>query len=598
MSQVLVWGAALSLSIDGVDRTADLIGAGEIDRELDASGIAVFRLARGSAKPARGAPVAIGGIVATTYAGWVSGVRYEPGTRVWVVSCSDRLQAHFEALGSGVAVVSELPAGAIWHEALHDPFSTGWDCAQKAMGTIPYSMYMEGGALCFCAWAGTGYTSTIAHAGGGIYDGTVTYDEATERDLVSAITAKVQIIYTRLHHWSMSVGWVVQIPPSDPASSGPVWSIPDWDFGRWLRRPFSLPSRQTIADAASDNSWSLEGVGSGILSMGGTDGRGIRTEGLPRSGIYLAGQWLPMDVAVTVRGVDADMIWIAPGVVEIDGGSCINASFNLGRRASQTIEEVYNITVRGPGGTVGAVLADESASYTAPCDDAAWDNSGAVTLPVGSQWLRVLNHTWCDVLTPANRILVVRGMAQIMATRIRAAVRKSVIGATVEPGSEPDLGSRCRITAADLDAAGQVVALHTRWDSDSGSASCAVVITPSEGTLAGDTLGPPAAPDVSPAAAGYSLPTSMLLGTHIGGLFDSLPQDDTWDGWVGQVQPTIDAASWLIDLTYPRPGSESYQEGFVVRTPDLPAASRDDQIAEVTVEYEIATLAAEVTITP
>lgn len=596
MSDILDWGAALAVSIAGVDRTADLTGAGEVDRETDAAGLATFRLARGTVKPSVGDAVAIGGIVATTYVGEVSAVAYDPSARCWVVSCSDGLQAHFEALGSGVAVCQQLPAGAIWHQDLHGEFRDGWAACQDALATIPYSIFLEGGALHAASWAGTGYTSTIEHAAGGIYDGSVGLREASARELVREVTATVQIIYSRLHHWSLTVGWQVQVPPSDPESSAPAWTDPGWNFRRYLIRPFSLPTRQQIAEAMSGNSWTLMHSRAGLISAGG-DGLGIRTEGLPGSGIYLADQYLPMDTAVTLLGVVPDLIWVSTGTANASEAACINASGTLGRRWAQTIEEIYTLTVRAPAGTPGAALADESAHHQAPCDDAAWDASPAAILPAGTQWQGGLVHNWADILVSANRELVLRGMLQTMATRIRRSHRQTVLTATVEPGAEPDLGSRVRIIAEDLDATGQVVRLRTTWDIASHQAGCEVTLTPTAGTTAADALDPPAVPDVSPAAAGYTLDGSLVLGNHIGGLFDSAEQDDAWDGWVGNVIATDPTNSWgLVDLTYPRPDAPTYTEGFVVRTPDVPPTARDDQSGTCTAIYEVASLAGAVTI--
>lgn len=597
MTNLTAWAADITVYIGGVDRSADLVGAGQIDRELDAAGLATVRLAYGTAKPSVGDAVSIAGLSAVAYVGLVLRVEYDPRDRVWVVSCTDGLQAQFEPLSSGVAVCALLPTGVIWHRDLHGDFSDGWSACRDAMSTIPYSIFMEDGTLHSVPWAGTGPGTVIAHASGGIYDQTVTLRESSARELIASATATVQIVYTRLHHWSLSCGWTVQIPPSEPDSSAPSWTDPAWDFRRWLIRPFRLPTRQQIADACHGNVWSLMGSGAGLISSGG-DGLGIRTTGLPESGIWLADTYIPMDYAVTLRGCWPDAIYIAPNQGDTNESACITASWKMGRRWTQTVEETLTVTVAAPPGTPGAAVADESAHHRAPYDDTSWDASAATALPSGLGWQGGGSHVWADTLIEANRTLVIQGVTQTLATRIRASHRRTLVSCEVGPGEEPALGGRCTIQAQDFAAAGQCVRLVTAWDLDTDQIGCQVTMTPTAGSTADDDLGPPDPPDLSPSAAGYTLDGTLALGTHIGGLSSSPPQNDDWDGWVANVQATDLTNSWgIVDLTYPRPDSETYTEGFVLRTPDVPDAAREDQAGTMNMLYTINPLLGELVFT-
>lgn len=565
MSDVLDWGALLAVSIGGVDRTADLVGAGSLDRELDCAGIGTFRLARGTAVPAIGATVAISGIVAVPYAGFVSTLDYDPGAQCWVVGCTDGLQEVFEAQPTPAAILALLPAGAIWHPDLHGEFRQGWEAAQDALGTVPYSIYIESGALLAVPWAGTGYATTIAHTGGGIYDGSVRYTAARRRELIGALTATVQVRYTRLHQWTLSCSW----------------AILDWSFCNWIARAFPLPTRQMVAETVAGNTWSL--VESTGLSIGG-DGLGIYTQGLPASGPQCGTIW-----SLIGGATDQGFVW-----TNVEFGtpaeSIWHAAWKLARRWSQTLVETYTLVVAGPPGTIGAVLTDETASHDAPCDDTGWDASAATRLPSGVGWQGGAIHLWADVLTAADRTTVLQGMQQMMATRIRRSHRQHVLGATVEPGDEPSLGTRARLIAEDVSGTGQVSRLLTHWDCDSQAAGCDVSVIVTEGTTAGDTLAAPDAPDMSPTAGGYTLSGSLSLGTHVGGLSADPAvepeQSDTWDGWICNVQEGIG---------YPVAGSQTYETGFTLITPDVPAGARDEQPGAVTHAVTIATLAGAVT---
>lgn len=564
MSDVLDWGALLSVTIAGANRTADLIGVGEVDRELDAAGIAVVRLVRGSGKPTVGQAVSISGICATAYTGTVSQVSYDPGQQCWVVQCTDGLQEQFEGLASGAAVCALLPAGAIWHKDLHGEFQDGWEAAQDALGTIPYSIYMQGGALQSVAWAGSGHTTTIAHTSGGIYDGSVQYREASSRELLSQLTATVEIRYPRLHHWTLAVGW----------------HAPGWDFCTWLLNSYSLPTRQMVAESLAGNTWALLSSGAGLWSAGTDDGLGIFTEGLPETGIYCDGNiWSIID------GGDS-VVW-KNSFFDSPANAVHSASALLGRRWAQTLTETYTLTVGTPGGTLGAVLADERASHDSPDDGGSWDASAASVEPHGAGWSGARPHIYSDMLSTADRTLVLLGMLGILATRIRRSQRQTTVTVDVEPGTEPALGSRCKITAEDFEAEGQVSALHTTWDGDSQAAACAVTVTVSSGSTAGDALTQPTAPTMTPAAAGYTLNATLNLDTHLGRVEGCDEQDDAWTGWVG---------NYPVGTTTVPEGTPVYNEGFAVETPDVPDEARNDQAGSVTATYSIDPLAGAITV--
>ena len=697
MTAVISWGASLSVTIAGVDRTGDLLGAGEIDRELDCSGLATFRLARGTAKPAVSDAVTISGIVAAPYTGVVSSVAYDPGPMCWVVHCSNQLQEYFEAQMHAPGVVSLLPTSAVWHESLFGQFRDGWECAQDAMKTIPYSIFMEGGALHVAPWAGTGYTHLIDHASGGIYDGTVRYTEASLRDILQAATATVQVRYTRLHQWTISVSWegyqtvsgeeggfcdwyyqqyplptramVEQVAasngwallggvtctglPTSGAHCGQLWDLiggwqgPDAGGFLWLNWNYGSPAEmvhsanwksakrwsQTITEtyelsvsAAGAESGTVNGVGTvtGAVSsissaiIGGTltilatvTGDGVMT-GTVSSGPHagklgsVTGTGTvtgPVSGAITARvqgsgtmtgvpvGYIAGSVTVAgdgyvtgpvssvgsgttatvtgPGEMSgITDGGVIATVIGEGTitgtivGAGSAIVGSPSVTVTGAGtmtGTLavvpGAVAANDRASYDPPADGGAWDASRPYRE----------GTSYTDVISPAARNTVLRGMVQMLAVKIRRSHRKTSLASTVEPATEPALGSRCRIQAEDIGAEGQVSRLVTRWDSDSHYAGCDVTIIPTSGSTSGDALSAPSAISI-PAPC---LTSGLALSTHVGGLLADEPvQADAcppWSGWAAQAQPPLGGVP---------SGAQTYTPGFTFISPDIPPSAR------------------------
>lgn len=569
MSQDLAWGALLAVSIGGADRTADLLGAGEIDRELDAAGIATVRVTRASGQPAIGAAVTISGIVDASYVGQVSGVQYDAGTDAWVVTCTDGLQALFEgaaslaAAGAAVlegatgetiqaaqvaAILALLPTGAIWHRDLHGDWTDGWTGAQDALKTVCASVYIESGAFSSVSWSGSSYTSTLSHAAGDIYDGSVSLYLATGRELIREINATVEIGYSRQYHWQISVGWV----------------IPDWEFCDWRLLPYALPTRQMIADAAGANPWTI--IESTGLSAGG-DGLGIVTQGLPATGPQCSGNWN----LLAGEFDDTPLVWTNKEY-GTPSESVHQASWRMGRRWSASIVETYRLTVKGTTGTLGAVVEEDARSHDAP-EDPGWDASAANRAPTGTGWSSSGGLSWRDAIAAADRTAMVEGRLRTMAHRVRASQRLSTMSCTVEPGAEPALGSRVRMLAEHLDYNGQVTRLLTRWDTDAHTAGCTVTMAIGDGSTAADDFSPPDAPEIPATPEGVSLDSTVTLGFHLGGISAADPeQDDDWDGWITNA-PT---GEWG-GTTYPVSGSQTYQAGFTLVTPDVPDAIRDTQ---------------------
>jgi hypothetical protein len=542
------WGSLYALSIGGTSRTADSIGAGFVDHELDAAAIAEVRV-RG-AMPAVGAAVAISGVVATAFAGVVDRVDYDPAPdqRCWVVRCTDNLQAYFEALGAAsvaagnhvsVGVVAALPSGAYWHEALFSVATDGWEACQDAMNCVPASIWLSGGMLQSASWQPGASAHTIAHSAGGIYDGSVRLDMAGVRDLVNQVVMAVDIQYTRLHQWRLTVGW----------------AGPDIDFCDNYANAIGWPSRNLIAEAVAGNSWTL--LATGALSSG--EGNGISGERLWPSGDYTCGG----GPVVWINRDDAD-------------NHLINASWKMGRRWAQTVRESYTVTVTGTG-AAGSVEND-GFGYEFPADD-GWDAStpstNKGTFAASSDGWQVSGaHDWIDLRDTDTRDDLLSAAIRMAATRIRRSQRGSTMAVTVLPAAEPALGTWCTITADGVSGFGQVARLRAAWDFDSHQAGCEVAIILTSGTMAADALTPPAAPDVSPTAGGYTLSATHALGSHVGGEAGSPAQDDDWDGWVTNRQA-------------PASGSETYSGGFTVTTPDVPDEAREEQVGTQTAAYAI-----------
>lgn len=555
------WGALFALTIGGVDRTADVVGAGYVDRELDASGIAQVYL-RGT-MPAVGAAVVISGVVDVDYVGVVDRVQFDPATdkRCWKVDCTDNLQGYFEALGAASiaagnplqdGVLAVLPAGAYWHEGLFSDATDGWEVCQDAMSCVPASIWLEGGVLQSASWAGNPDLVTIAHDEGSIYDGSLTLDIAGVRDLTGKVVMSAEIRYTRLHQWRHDFAWSGPRSPTDPTE--PL------SFCENYNHPITWPTRDMISSVVASNSWGL--LSSGGL-LGGTD-KGISYTGLWPSGTYDTPE-VDCGPVIWALGEGADQF-------------VYSAHWSVGRRWAQTITEKYILTVTGTGAAGDPENDEMSHEYTD--EGGSWDSSTpALPLPAFAQssagWQSSGTvHSWVDLIDTADRDDLLEAAVALCATRIRATQRQSTMRVEILPASEPALGSWLTIEALDVTGKGQVGRLLTNWDFDSHQAGCQLTLILSEGTLAGDDLAAPTPPDVTPTAAGYSLSGSTSLPTYIGGITDCPAQDDDWVGYVGNRQ-------------VPDSGAETYSAGFSIETPDVPDEARDEQTETTEAAYSI-----------
>lgn len=545
------WGALIAISIDGVDRTADCLGSGSVDAELDAAAIAEFRL-RG-AMPSAGDDVVISGIVAQTFVGEVDRVQYDPDPdqRCWVIRATDGLQSYFDGLGVAAVrdgfhissyVVAALPDGAYWHEALFSQASDGWEACQDAMQCAAASIWMSGGSLSYASWAPQTPATTISHPDGGIYDGSIRLDQAGLRDLVAEVVLDIEINYTRLHQWVHVFSW----------------GGPGLTFCENYSNQVVFPSRNVIADAVQGNTWAL--MASGSLSGGGSGGvPGIRCEGLWPSGGYDCGS--------------GPIVWILNGGAE---DYVRSASWRMGRRWAQTMVERYRFTLTGTD-AIGLPETD-GFGYEFPGDD-GWDTSPPNTaVPEFAQsadgWITVSSnqtggqHRHVDLWDPAVRDDLLAAAWRLAAVRIRRTQRRNTLTATVLPGLEPGLGSWAEIAADGVDGVGQVARQRTWWDFGAHGAGCDVSLALSDGSMDDDDLSAPAGPDMTPAAAGYTLGLATELETHIGGVTGAPEQDDEWTGWIG-------------NRAAPDSGAIVYSMGFTVQTPDVPDLAREDQSAIV-----------------
>ena len=587
---------SLAISIGGTDRTADCLGAVEWDRELDAAAVASFACV--GTMPAVGAAVLISGDSTEGYRGVVDHVAYDPDLRAWRVTCTDDLQGLFEAQTSPADVLELLPEEARWHTAVFGSFSDGWECAEQALSTIPYSIFRDpaNGQLAAVSWAGSGSTTTIAHTTGGIFDGSVSLSITSNRERVAEIIGVVDVRYQRLHHWRVEWGW----------------GVSGWSFEEYLSAPYSLPTRDMIAQAASSNTFAIS-ESPGLVSANGPTELGIYTTGLPESGVYggiswtlgvgdsrcIGAQWaghlrwaqtVTETYVLRVIGTDAE------GVIETDaagweqtaddtgwesGRATSRPQFGTGWIASNSYEtgdliqggdRAYLCTVAGTSGTTEP--AWPGADGTVVDGTVTWTDAGLA-------WQGSSIHRYLDVLTESERVAVIECMLGVLATRIRRSQRGTVVGVGVVPGNEPPLGSRCAVIAEDLSTVGQVAQIQARYDWDTGDAEVRVSVIATEGGAASDALAAPVRPDTSP---GGSYTGAITLPTFIGGRVDSLPQNNDWSGWVGNLEvPEFGA-------------SETYQEGFVIDTPDVPSAGRSDLAGLVQATYAIDPLLGTVTV--
>jgi len=538
--QVAPWA-----TLAGVDVSDRLTGPWQVDREAGRAAVAEFTLlpTAGALDAAAliGAAVQFGytldGARDVLFTGVADEPAFDPTTGLLTLRCSDGLQARLDALPR--PIIAAL-IGGYWSAALFDESVTGYEYAQQRLATQaadydldPYGM----GRLHQWAAAPTPHFTFVEDpALGNFLHATLSLANSRYKEQINRIDLAIEVRFQRRLQRARTFRWQGK------------------DFQEYLTDSFTLPTEDTIRQAAEATGWGVT-----YESF----------ERLPGSGIYYGFPW--------VHDPNTPPFFV------------LSATLGLARRWDQTITERYLYSITAPASIArwGEQKSDDYASLSPePPDAQAWlgkefapagafglggssDLGGFATAPNGDLYL--------DDLPAGERETAIEAAVARARAQILAAHRQHSVSLTAPLLPQIDLTHTARVETPRLTAQGKV-----RQIIHSGSADMADGRGPQTTVVLALSLAGPEAVVDSPIVAPPRLETAPTgatgpaLGsgedTHLGnrggegagpvtlppfGYVPSPPDDPSWVGWVG-------------NYALPIPWSAvPYDERFVVDVGDI-----------------------------
>lgn len=503
-----VW--RLRLLVDGVDRTAQLTGSVDVDREEGSAAVAGFSLHLGSGPVVPtdwvGLPVSIdylwteAGIQysARRFTGYLGQPKWDPTSRILSCECSDNLQQRIEAMT--VAEIDALTPG-YWTEDAFEPVTgrSHWDYAQERMSTVPASLDCDVyGVPRVSSWM-PGAPALVFGAGTTLYE-SIEVQLAEMTRVTNRVELEAGYRYARLREFRQEFSW----------------GTPEGDFCTWRLANHELPTVDMFISAAS---------------AGGLT---------PVSALFTV---LP-PTAADPCGTGAPWINNEPDLV-LSGG------VTAARRWAQTVTETYRMTVRTSTGVPPAAVvyrSGQSFAVESPDTD-LWPDSLVPlvwAINVGS----VITREPVQRLLPGDRDSEPRRTGFLQAelhmarTQILGDHRQNSVSWSVPApmAIAADLFMCLEVQDQGVHATGKCRRIVDSFDMGSGEAVTTLIIAVMRGPAAASTpltvparLGAATAPDPSPGPGlGAAAPTQL------GGRYTSGAYDDTLSGFSGNYVPTQD----------------------------------------------------------
>lgn len=538
------WG--LIVTIGGADVSDRLIGQATVNHEEGSSGVCrvLFDPASGSIDPddyerktvtvtfvgkdAAGATL----YTARRFTGVTTIAQYDPETATMSIAATTDIQGRLEQLPR--EAIDNLVGGS-WSEHVFAEENDGWQYAQDRLSTVPKEIHAnQYGQIEVSDWAAkvtADYTFTDAER----FNGTLSYQRASRRELLSQVVVEMDFRFSRLRHREMNVIFVNSL-----------------GFCGYLNGEGQLASKNTVLSAANSSSWTR------ISDITFTD--------LPAPGTYCSPS----------RG------WVGDPL----GSYCLGASWLAARRWAQTITEEYAITIRSPDIEEAIGQQTTSLSYgiesTYDSDDyeRITDFSGA---PNGAVLSPKTNDYQIDATDDERNGRLEMEAAQTVAiekarTMVLERARKNTV--SFEPEYTPGLflDHTVSINTPYLVAKGKVAAIGESYDVNSQQPKMVAVVALSRHGGSGSGTDTPVEAAAKPEQAEEE-PTarSYYLQHRSGGTTGAIPDDPDWDGWItnafgaAQTDPTT-----------------RYRERFSIRMPEIEQVARASTSAQQAVEFTVA----------
>ncbi len=533
--QSFVW--ALRVLVGGVNLTAQLTGAVTVDREEGAAGIAGFDLfiAPGVAVVPtdwKGRSVTVDYITtsqgvtteARRFTGQISIANWNPVTRLLSCECSDQLQQRVE--GMTVTAIDAL-IGGYWSADVFEPVEgrSHWDYALERLSTRPASLDCSPtGELRVTSW----YAGAPAFVFG---PGTTLYQAVKlQQGDLDRTTNRVEIEFSYRYNrlWQRNKNYQWQSPETQGLTglSG---------FCQWRTNSHELPTKDMIAEAASDNGETLLSPDYYSLPLTMADPCG---DGSPWTNTF-------DDLLLGVSWIGA-------------------------RRWVQVVTEKYTLTLATAAGEAEASRIVQRASYTVDIEDdraQEWTdepilggNSGSSDLEDDARRDAALN------------VALHMGKAEIIAAH-REATLPWQVPTSLALGI--DLTHTLELNDQGAHAIGKCRRIVDTFDLGGGDPVTAISIAVMRGGGVSDPLTLPSRLGAGAGGGGGtgSAPAN-ILPTQLGGRLTSPPYDDTLDGFAGNYSSTTS-------------GTETFPRRIDSIADEIPAADRDERQLDAAVLYRV-----------
>jgi len=536
---------ALTVLLDSVDISDQLVGSVQITAEETASGLCTFEMipAAGAVDPNDYENVSVsvayltkdaaGATLTTTarFSGVTTRAVYDSDNGVLTIEATNDLQGTLE--GMTRAAIDTLISSGTWSKHVFDDGADNWQYAQDRLSTTPAELHVDpDGTLVVVNWAAK-VTPDVTLTDGERFNNTLRLTRNTRRDLISKNVVNFDFRFTRLRHRKMSVVFTYT-----PGICG------------YLDGDATVPQRSMIQSAADSNSWVR------ISDISFTD--------FPDTGTICSGK-----------------NWVKDGSEFF----CLGASWTAARRWAQTVTEEYAITVNAPDieAAVGVQQVTESYGVEAIYDARDYESiteydaepAGSVLATETDDYQLDADQTTANGRTEmeaAQEVAIAKARTEILG---RARGNRVSVGAVYDPSIT--LASTVRVNTPSLTAKGKVYSYVETLNTANGELNMQLDLAISRHGGSGIATDDPITAPTQPAQPAET-PTSRTysVGVHIGGVTGASADDPTWDGYIcnaygaAQTDPT-----------------NLYRERFVLNMPAIEETARNATEVQQAVSYEV-----------
>ena len=466
------------------------------------------------------------------FTGITSTAVYDPDQGELQIEATTNLQGQLENLPR--SVIDNI-VGGLWSEHVFDDTADGWQYARDRLSTIASELHADVyGHLIVTPWetkATPDFTLTDAER----FDDTLDVVRSNLRDLITRVRINFDFRFTRLRHREIVVHFRDEL-----------------GFCDWANRGWLLPARSMVAQAADGSQWNRTSD--------------ITYDELPPPGTYCTPE----------RGWagDPDLLF------------CLGASWSAARRWAQTVTEEYGMDLIAPDleESIGVARINADYGVEATYDSTDYEIDRDFTAPPDGSSFSTKSFDWqidADQAERDGRVAMEAAQEVAMAaarSEILDRARKNRVSAAHIYYPPLQIRHTVRINTPYLQATGKVARLRETLDPVEGIIDMQVDLAVSRHDGSGLAVDDPlTAPPPIEQPQEENTGRTYTVGYTIGGEEFSPPDDDTWDGYVSNVDERIRF-----------PGAEIYRTRFVLRMPEVETEARDALTEDEVTPYEVA----------